>query len=73
MEKNEVKNETKNAVNLEQDFAHWLEAAEQGDAEAQYNVGCCYYSGEGIAEDKSEAFNWFVKSAALDDDDDDDD
>ncbi len=37
--------------------------AEQGNAEAQYLLGCCYQFGDGIAKNKVEAGIWFRKSA----------
>ena len=37
--------------------------AEQGDAEAQFNLGCCYENGDGVAKDKSEAVKWYRKAA----------
>ena len=37
--------------------------AEQGDAEAQYHLGCCYQFGDGIIKNKAEAAKWFRKSA----------
>ncbi len=45
------------------DFNWYLKAAEQGNAEAQYNVALCYYLGDGVEEDKRTAFNWFLKAA----------
>ncbi|MEG2063237.1 MAG: tetratricopeptide repeat protein, partial [Kiritimatiellia bacterium] len=39
-------------------------AAEQGDASAQYNLGCCYRKGEGVARDEAEAVEWWRKAAA---------
>jgi|GEM_PF-238308 len=41
----------------------YRESAEQGDAEAQLNLGLCYYNGEGVEEDKEEAVIWFRKAA----------
>ena len=38
-------------------------AADQGDTLAQYNLGCCYLDGNGIAENKTEAAKWFFESA----------
>jgi TPR repeat protein len=38
-------------------------AAEQGNALAQYNLGCCYLSGEGVKEDLVQAVAWFRKAA----------
>lgn len=37
--------------------------AEQGNAEAQYNLGICYHEGEGVAKDVFEAVKWFRKAA----------
>jgi hypothetical protein len=30
---------------------------------AQYNLGNCYYVGQGVAQDQAEAVNWFRKAA----------
>ena len=38
-------------------------AAEQGDADAQYNLGNCYGRGEGVEQDKAEAVKWYHKAA----------
>ena len=38
-------------------------AAEQGGAEAQYNLGVMYNIGDGVPEDKLEAAKWFRKAA----------
>ncbi len=43
--------------------AELLEAAKNGDAAAQYNLGCCYYKGNGVAKDMSEAVKWLRKAA----------
>ena len=37
--------------------------AEQGDAMAQYNLGVCYYNGEGVAQNYAEAVKWWSKAA----------
>jgi hypothetical protein len=39
------------------------EAAENGDADAQYRLGQIYASGEGVPEDDTKAFKWFKKAA----------
>ena len=39
-------------------------AAEQGDAEAQFNLGAMYAKGEGVPEDYVRAFAWFNLAAA---------
>ena len=39
------------------------QAAEQGDNFGQYELGKCYYNGDGIPQDLAEAVKWFRKSA----------
>jgi TPR repeat protein len=34
-------------------------AAEQGDAVAQFNIGLCFFNGEGVQQDPAEAVKWF--------------
>ena len=38
-------------------------AAEQGYAQAQFDLGHCYFYGWGVAEDKAEAVKWYRKAA----------
>ncbi len=38
-------------------------AAEQGDADAQNNLGCMYYNGDGVAQDYNKAREWYEKAA----------
>ncbi len=38
-------------------------AADQGNADAQYHLGLCYYYGYGVEEDNAEAVNWLKKAA----------
>ena len=47
------------------DFAvrHFTLAAEQGNAEAQFILGFCYYNGEGVKQDNAEAAEWWHKAA----------
>ena len=40
-----------------------LQRAESGDAEAQYNIGNCYFYGLGVKKDYKKAVKWFHKSA----------
>ena len=47
----------------EHSVAAYREAAEQGDAFAQYKLGCCYYHGDGVGCDYQEAVRWFRKAA----------
>ena len=41
-----------------------LPLAEQGDADAQYNLGVIYDNGLGVPQDKVRAYMWFNLSAA---------
>ena len=45
------------------DIESLMDAAEQGDAVAQYNLGVSYRDGKGIQQDYKKAFDWFKKSA----------
>ena len=40
-----------------------IEMAEGGDADAQYNLGVMYASGQGVLQDNKEAEKWFRKAA----------
>jgi TPR repeat protein len=48
---------------VEQDIAVLQAKAEKGDAEAQFEVGNRYYSGEGVPQDDVEAVKWYRKAA----------
>jgi len=52
---------------LKQDLvkaAKWYrEAANQGDTEAQYNLGLMYAHGDGLKQDYAEAEKWYRKAA----------
>ena len=37
--------------------------AEQGDAEAQFNLGVMYANGEGVTQDDKEAVKWYRLAA----------
>ena len=39
-------------------------AADQGNVDAENNLGVMYFSGEGIARDTDKAKEWFAKAAA---------
>jgi TPR repeat protein len=56
---------TKTVLNINDpaDMAVLCLAAEQGDAQAQLNLGVAYYSGEGLARDEAEAVKWFRQAA----------
>lgn len=49
--------------NCEVAFRYFMKAAEQGDPRAQYRIGNCYTSGEGIDADEQQAFNWYLMAA----------
>ena len=44
-------------------FNEWKPLAEQGDIEAQYNLGWAYVNGEGVLKDDKEAVKWYRKAA----------
>ena len=44
----------------------WSLANEKNDAQAQCNVGTCYFTGNGVKKDFNQALAWFQKSAAQD-------
>jgi hypothetical protein len=43
--------------------ANLRNAAEKGDAEAQYHLGCCYADGGGVPKDETQAVVWLRKAA----------
>ncbi len=46
------------------DAVRWYrKAAEQGNAEAQKNLGFMYQEGRGVAQDHAEAVRWYLKAA----------
>lgn len=45
-------------------FERNTKAAEQGDADAQYQVGNAYDLGQGVAQDRKKAIEWYTKAAA---------
>lgn len=40
-----------------------IETAEQGNADAQNNLGVMYYFGYGVPQDYKKAFEWYTKAA----------
>ena len=44
-------------------FRLFKKAAEQGQANAQYNLGLMYYNGEGVTRDLKQAVYWYQKAA----------
>ena len=51
------------AAKQEAFFQEMKTRAQNADAIAQYNLGTCYYSGQGTAQDLVEAVKWFHKAA----------
>ena len=45
------------------DFQETLQTAEQGFAQAQYNLGNMYANGQGVRQDYAQAVQWFGKAA----------
>ena len=41
------------------DFKKTLQAAEQGNAQAQYNLGVMYEQGQGVRQDDAQAVQWY--------------
>ncbi|MBE6293239.1 MAG: tetratricopeptide repeat protein [Bacteroidales bacterium] len=52
-----------NNGNYEEAVKWYLEAAEQGHAKAQYNLGVCYYNGDGVQQSYVKAAKWYRKAA----------
>ena len=44
-------------------FSEWKPLADQGDADAQSNLGVLYENGKGVLKDYKEAVKWYRKSA----------
>jgi TPR repeat protein len=44
-------------------FQEYMASAEQGNAEAQFNLGFCYDDGRGVRKDYGEAVKWYRKAA----------
>lgn len=49
--------------NYKDAFKEWSEAAQQGDADAQYDLGCLYVRGEGTPQDGASAKEWLQRAA----------
>jgi len=41
----------------------YMQAANQGNAAAQCNLGNCYYNGQGVTQDNNQAVEWYKKAA----------
>lgn len=49
--------------NYSQMIFNWEKAVEQGNANAQYNLGICYENGQGVEKDLKKAFDLFHSAA----------
>jgi hypothetical protein len=56
-------NKTADTNNTAADIDALRESASNGDAKAQCDIGDCYYKGNGVPKDYTNAFMWFRKSA----------
>lgn len=45
-------------------LSEWRPLAQQGDADAQYNLGLMYDNGQGVTQDYKEALKWYRLAAA---------
>ena len=52
-----------NNGDFETALREWTPLAEQGDAEAQFNVGLMYESGQGVLKDYKTAVKWYTLAA----------
>ncbi|EGB10454.1 hypothetical protein AURANDRAFT_9540, partial [Aureococcus anophagefferens] len=50
--------------NFEEAFRYYTLAADQGIADAETGLGCCYHNGEGTEVDLGKARYWFERAAA---------
>ena len=51
-------------VDYKKAFEWWEKAAEQGHADAQYNLGVMYELGHGVDQSDSRAMQWYAKADA---------
>jgi len=49
--------------NFERAVSIWRTLAENGDAQAQFNLGLMYHSGLGMRQSEEEAVRWYHKAA----------
>lgn len=52
-----------NSLAVADDLVELRKSAEQGNAQAQTNLGVAYINGEGIQKDEAQAISWFRKAA----------
>lgn len=52
--------------NYNEAFYWYNEAAKEGNVDAIYSVGSCYFNGYGVPQNQKEAFAWYYKAAEKD-------
>ena len=57
------KKQSSKSVNEAEAANRYRQAAEQGDAEAQYQLHWCYLNGKGVPQNDVEAIIWLRKAA----------
>ena len=62
--KSELAGFLRNSKGVGKTFEGWRKAAEQGYAEAQYELGLMYYNGEGMPKDYVQSYVWLNFAAA---------
>ena len=61
---NKINEKGEGVANDEAQVVSWYsKAAEQGLADAQFNLGVCHYKGEGVVKDFVQAVSWWRKAA----------
>jgi hypothetical protein len=50
--------------NIKEAASWWCNAAEQGLAQAQHNLGICYINGLGVVKNEIEAYKWHLLAAS---------
>jgi TPR repeat protein/serine/threonine protein kinase len=48
---------------VDKEFNSLIEKAQNGDINAQFNLGLCYFDGSGVAQDHQKAVYWYTKAA----------
>jgi TPR repeat protein len=51
----------------EKAYRTWLKLAENGDAQAQFDLGVMFHNGLGLEKDNERALYWFDKAASQND------
>lgn len=59
----ENKNPTDSSLVSKNIFQKNIDAAREGNADAEYIIGRCYYYGECVTKNEAQAFEWYQKSA----------